>query len=167
MNAAIAIKTVEILRNKGYPISQKAISQGVKSNFVPGRIETINICPAMILDGGHNVEGIRVLTQFLDQKKMNNFILIFGVLKDKNYRKMISLLNPFIREVVVTEPMSERALPAEKLVKFFSHTEVQVKKNIREAWETAKKRSGKILVTGSLYLAGEMRNIIFGGVKNE
>ena len=167
MNAVTAIRTVEILKTRGFHISNQAITEGVKKNFIPGRIEIVHTSPPIILDGGHNAGGIASLVQFLDQKKLKNFTLIFGVLRDKNYRKMISQLLPFVSRVVITEPLSERALPAEKLVRFFSHKEFEVKKNIKEALETAKKWADSILVTGSLYLVGEMRNIIFGGGRHE
>lgn len=167
LNAATAIRTAEILRTRGFAIPVKAITEGVKKNFIPGRLEIIPASPTIILDGGHNVGGIASLVQFLKQKQMENLTLIFGVLRDKNYRKMISQLLPFIRRVVITEPLSERALPAEKLIKLFRQKEPEVRKNIREALETAKKWTGDILVTGSLYLVGEMRNIIFGGTGHE
>jgi dihydrofolate synthase/folylpolyglutamate synthase len=167
MNAATAIRTIEILKTRGFHISSEAITEGVEKNFVPGRIEIINTFPQIILDGGHNVAGIASLVQFLDQKHINDLTLIFGVLGDKNYRKMISLLMPYIGRVVITEPLSDRALPAEKLIKFFNQKETRVMKNIRDALETAKTWAGNILVTGSLYLVGEMRNIIFGGASHE
>jgi dihydrofolate synthase/folylpolyglutamate synthase len=167
MNAATAIRTIEILKTRGFHISSEAITEGVEKNFVPGRIEIINTFPQIILDGGHNVAGIASLVQFLDQKHIKDLTLIFGVLGDKNYRKMISLLMPYIGRVVITEPLSDRALPAEKLIKFFNQKETRVMKNIRDALETAKTWAGNILVTGSLYLVGEMRNIIFGGASHE
>lgn len=167
LNAATAIQAVEILnQNKGLHISKPAISKGIRNNFVPGRIEIINTSPEIILDGGHNVESIRALNQFLQQKSFRDLTLVFGVLKDKNYPKMIALLRPFIKRVVITEPLSKRALPADRLVRFFKTFEIQVKPDLREALENARKYKNNILVTGSLYLVGEMRNLIFGGAEH-
>ena len=162
-NASTAIKAIEILNSKGYGISKKSICDGIFKNFVPGRIEIINSSPQVILDGGHNVESIRALKNFLSQKRKKDLTLIFGVLRDKNFKRMISLLLPFTKNIVVTEPVSKRAMPAEKLIKFFDNKRIFLNKDPGEALKTAKKFREDILITGSLYLAGEMRNIINGG----
>ena len=72
------------------------------------------------------------------------------------------MLLPFISRVVVTEPVSKRALPAEKLARHFYRKPVVVKKDLQEAFDTARGYGGDILITGSLYLVGSMRNIILG-----
>ncbi len=162
-NALIAIKSIELLNKKGYNIERESIFKGIKMNFVPGRIEIIDKSPQIILDGGHNLEGIKALTKFLEQKKFKNLTLIFGVLRDKNYKKMVPLLLPFIKNVIITEPVSKRALEAEKLIKLFVTKNVLVEKNIKKVLKLANQFNEKILITGSFYLAGEIRNIIFGG----
>jgi len=166
-NALNAIKSIEILNKKGYNIEKESIFKGIKMNFVPGRIEIINRSPQIILDGGHNLEGINVLKIFLEQKEFKNLTLIFGVLRDKNYKKMIPLLLPFIKNVIITEPISERALEAEELIKFFKMKNILVEKNIKKTFKLANQFKETILITGSFYLAGEIRNIIFGGKQNE
>jgi dihydrofolate synthase/folylpolyglutamate synthase len=164
-NASIAIKVIELLNKKGFNISKQSIYQGIRDNFVPGRIEIIRSAPGVILDGGHNVASIKALGDFLIQKKMKNLTLLFGVLRDKNYKKMINILLPFIKRVVITQPVSKRAYPAEKLIRYFEEKHVLVRQDLREAFKTAQQFKEDILITGSLYLVGEMRNIILGGTK--
>ena len=167
MNAATAIRTIEILnQNNRLNISKSTIYKGIRNNFVPGRIEIIDTSPGIILDGGHNVESIRALNAFLRQKNFRDLTLVFGVLRDKNYQKMITLLKPFIKRVVITQPISRRALPADRLVRFFKTFEILVKPDLRDALNSAKSFKTNILVTGSLYLVGEMRNLIFQGVEH-
>jgi len=161
-NAVTAIKVVEILNKKGYNISKDAISQGIAKNFVPGRIEIIKYSPQIILDSSHNEESIRALKNFLEQDNKKNLTLIFGVLRDKKYRKMIELLLPYAGNIIITEPKSSRALPAEKLPKYFQNKNVWIKKNFADAFRKAKQLNSEILITGSIYMVGEMRNIIFG-----
>ncbi len=161
-NALIAIKSIELLNKKGYNIEKESVFKGIKMNFVPGRIEIINRSPQIILDIGHNLEGIKALKKFLEQKKFKNLTLIFGVLRDKNYKKMVPLLLPFIKNVIITEPISKRALEAEKLIELFERKNVLVEKNIKKILKLANQFNEKILITGSSYLAGEIRNIIFG-----
>jgi dihydrofolate synthase/folylpolyglutamate synthase len=172
-NAAAAIKVVETLNAKnGNPkIPDESIYEGIVKNFVPARIEIINSSPAVILDGGHNVESIKALRDFLVQEKKKDLTLVFGVLRDKKYKKMISLLLPFAKNVIITEPVSKRALPAEDLVKHFNKQKIEsnldihieMKKKPGDAFQAANRLREDILITGSLYLAGVMRNFINGG----
>lgn len=180
-NAAAAAKTVQVLNaglhtgSRVSAISTEAVCTGIAANRIPGRIETMEIETGgprgsrpvpVILDGGHNIQSVRALKDFLEQKNKRRLTLIFGVLEDKNYKEMARLLLPFTKNVILTEPLSNRALPAEKLVPLFDkkrHTNVLVKKDLENAIGTAARLKEEILVTGSFYLVGEMRHIITDG----
>ncbi len=164
-NAAAAVKITQLLNRMGFDITGQAIQNGIKNTRIPARIEVVE---KVILDGGHNVESVRGLSDFLEQKRKRRLTLIFGVLRDKDYKQMTRLLLPFIKNVILTEPMSRRALPAEKLVPLFnSHgpgkRNLLVQKDLKKALEAARKWQEEILVTGSFYLVGEMRHIIMYG----
>jgi len=165
-NACTAVKAIEVLNNRNgfFRVSTQAIRQGIEENFVPGRIEVFPLTPPVILDGSHNVQSVEALVRFLEEKKKKDLTLLFGVLKDKQYRKMFSLLLPYARQIVLTEPpFARRALEAGKLVRFCSDKNVTVIKNPALALQAARQFKAEILVTGSLYLAGEIRNIIHHG----
>lgn len=176
-NAACAIKTIQVLNHttfgKTAVIAKTSVCSGISSNSIPARIEILDTSPPVILDGGHNVESTAALTNFLAQKKKNNLTLVFGVLADKNYRKMITLLLPYIENVILTEPASIRALPSRKMAGFFNRAAskavfVKIINNLEEAYNAARKLKKEILVTGSFYLVGAIRrmikhNIIPGG----
>jgi dihydrofolate synthase/folylpolyglutamate synthase len=164
-NAAAAVKVTQLLNRMGFDIPAQAIQNGIKTTRIPARIEIVE---KVILDGGHNVESVRGLSDFLEQKKKRRLTLIFGVLKDKDYKQMARLLFPFIKNVILTEPMSRRALPAEKLVPLFNghgpgKRNLLVQKDLKKALQAARKWQEEILVTGSFYLVGEMRHIIMYG----
>lgn len=173
-NAAAVVKTVQILNDMGFAISPEAVRQGIKNTHVPARIEIIekqtgNSNPGkmtVILDSSHNVESVKMLSDFLEQKKKRRLTLIFGVLEDKNYRQMTRLLLPFVENVIISEPISRRALPAEKLVSLFHKQGLKnllVQQDLKKALDIAQKWRQEILVTGSFYLVGEMRYIIMHG----
>jgi dihydrofolate synthase/folylpolyglutamate synthase len=178
-NAAAAIKTVHVLKNSGFPggpISHDAIREGIGAARIPARIEILNIDTGgphphtVILDGGHNIESIRALKDFLEERKKSNLTLIFGVLEDKDYKRMVRLLLPFVKDVIVTDPLSPRALPAEKLVPLFSNPprrNILVKKDLTDAFTLAVKGRDDILITGSFFLAGEMRHIIMNSIMKD
>jgi len=172
-NAAVALKTMEIF-NQSQPndhaedISQPKAElwvQAIARTRIPGRIEEIPGHPPVILDGGHNIESISALTRYLATRNLRPLTLVFGVLADKNYRKMTHLLLPFVDYVILTQPQSPRALPPKQLVPLFKTiiANVRVEPNIVEAYHTAKRLSHHILVTGSFYLVGAMRQIIASG----
>jgi len=161
-NAATAIKVIEVLKSLGIKISTKKTILGIEKNSVPGRIETFHSNKGIIIDGGHNEESIKVLSQYLKEKKKYNLTLIFGVLRDKKYKKMVKHLMPYVKEVIVTEPISPRALSAEVLKKAFFPVKATIHKNLKSALEEALSFNKEILITGSLYLAGEMRNLVTG-----
>jgi dihydrofolate synthase/folylpolyglutamate synthase len=165
VNAAVAVKTVDVLKGLGWNISDLAISRGIKSMFIPGRLELLSRRPPLILDGGHNPDGIRVLVNFLHEENISAFTLIFGVLADKHYPAMAKQLAPLAAHVILTAPPGERALAPEKLLPFFKKANCRIEMNFSRALTIAKKLKRIIIVCGSLYLAGAMRTVVCGGKK--
>jgi folylpolyglutamate synthase/dihydropteroate synthase len=76
---------------------------------------------------------------------------------------MLTMLQPFVSHEIFTEPESKRALPAEKLLKIAGDNNAKIIYKYGEALNYAKKLRKTVLITGSLYLSGAMRNIIMGG----
>ncbi|MCX6555873.1 MAG: bifunctional folylpolyglutamate synthase/dihydrofolate synthase [Candidatus Aminicenantes bacterium] len=165
VNAALALKTADVLRGQGWRIPVAAIRRGIRTMFIPGRIESLGGKPPLILDGGHNPDGIRVLTDFLREENISNITLIFGVLADKHYRKMARALAPLAANVILTAPPNPRALPPQKLLPFFKRRNCWVETDLAQALAIAKKLKRIIIICGSLYLAGALRTVACGGKK--
>lgn len=163
VNAAVAVRTIAVLREMGWSIPVSAIRRGIRNMFIPARIEPLGGQPPVILDGGHNPAGIRVLVDFLNEEKINAFTLIFGVLSDKHFRAMARQLAPLAAQVILTTPHCPRALPPEKLLPFFNQANCRIENDLFRAWAIAKKLKRTIIICGSLYLAGAMRTVICGG----
>ena len=165
VNAAVAVKAVAVLQSLGWDIAAAAIRRGIKNMFIPARIEFLGSRPLLILDGGHNPEGIRVLVDYLQEEKISGFSLIFGVLADKQYPAMARQLAPLAANVILTAPPGARALAPEKLLPFFKQADCRVEMNFSRALAIAKKTKRTIIICGSLYLAGAMRTVFCGGKK--
>ena len=165
-NAAIAVAAVDVLRRRGWRIGDAAVREGIGAMFIPGRIECLGGRPPVILDGGHNRAGIRVLVDYLREEGIRGFTLLFGVLQDKQYPAMARLLAPLAAHVVLTAPASERALPPEKLTRFFPGKKCRVERDYARALAVAKKFKRTIIVCGSLYLVGGMRTVVLGGKRH-
>jgi dihydrofolate synthase/folylpolyglutamate synthase len=165
VNAAVAVKTVDVLKGQGWEIPAAAVSRGIRNMFIPARIEALGGRPPLILDGGHNPDGIRVLVDFLREENIGPCTLIFGVLADKNYPAMARQLAPLAAQVILTAPPGARALAPEKLLPFFKAAECRVENDHSRALAIAKKLKRTIIVCGSLYLAGALRTVACGGKK--
>jgi len=90
----------------------------------------------------------------------NNIYIVFGVLKDKDYKKMIRYLENLNGEFIFTKTNSDRALDPEELLEYAEGTVIE---DPKEAFEIAKKKAKKgdaILVIGSLYLIGDIKAIL-------
>jgi len=165
VNAAVAVKTVDVLKGLGWNIPEPAIGRGIKNMFIPARIESLGGRPPIILDGGHNPDGIRVLVDFLREENIRDFTLIFGVLAEKQYPAMARQLAPLAANVILTAPPGARALAPEKLLPFFQKSNCRIEMNFFKALAIAKKLKRIIIICGSLYLAGAIRTVVCGGKK--
>lgn len=91
-NLALALATVETLREKGFEISQEAVKEGLNAVKHPCRFEYIKE-KNIIIDGAHNPNGTKALRESLNYHFPNQkFKFIFGCLKNKNYPQMMENL---------------------------------------------------------------------------
>lgn len=161
-NGALALCTAEVLSETGFILPRKITKEALSSVQWPGRLEIAASDPVVLLDGAHNPHGARSLSTFLkthyrDRRK----ILVFGVMKDKNWKEMLALLRPFVDEIILTKPAGERALPPEVLST--AAPESTACDTVRHALTTARRHAQKedvIIVTGSLYTVGEAKTAI-------
>ncbi|MFH0836342.1 MAG: folylpolyglutamate synthase/dihydrofolate synthase family protein [Candidatus Micrarchaeota archaeon] len=157
LNASLAI---EVLNWLG--VSQEDIAAGLKTAFVPARLEIVKRSPLVVVDGAHNPAGTRTLVEAIrtiwPHKKI---ALVFGVLADKDYAEMANELRRLqVQTVNVTKPKNERALPLEKAKQLFEGFAVTAFEEPENALEDAVKKAAElnaiVLCCGSLYLAGEL-----------
>lgn len=162
-NAATVLTVIELLRRQGITISEDSIRKGLKECYWPGRLELISREPLFILDGTHNEESAQALSQFLNNNlKDKNITLIIGILRDKPYKKILELILPFVKRVIVTEPDNLRKLTAGELAKEIKAypVEIVICPDIKEALLLAEKlvlKEDVILCAGSLYLIGKIK----------
>jgi len=162
-NAALAVGVTEILRDRGFSISREAVIEGLKRARWEGRLEKVQECPILLLDGAHNPAGIAVLRRALERDfSYRRLILVFGVLGDKDYGAMLRRIRPAAHWVILTRPQSGRAMPPQELRERILKDEkrVLVVENPGEALREAFRLAGKndlICVAGSLYLVGDIK----------
>lgn len=166
LNALTALLALEIIKKEGYSISSESIKNGFSSCRFPGRFEIIGKDPFIIIDGGHNIDGIgyftRTIKEYFKDKKI---ILFFGILKDKNPDEALELILPISKEIYTLTPFSPRALKASELAELIkNHSTI----NATPIWSYDKipdiiKNADKndiIAFVGSLYMIGMVRSIL-------
>jgi len=161
-NAACAILALENLHPKGFEVDKKAILSGFSKVNWPGRLEIYCKNPLVILDVAHNPDGIENLVSAL--KKMlpdKNIYFVFGVMEDKNYRKMLQIMSRIAKEITLTQPDYSRSARLDSLAD--SARKLGLRYNavhrVKEAYQSALKKVKKddvLCVTGSHFTVGEL-----------
>ncbi len=117
-NACCVLEAMDVLREKGYDISEEAIRRGLQQVVWPGRFEVVSTHPLCILDGAHNPNGVAALVHTL-RSVLPDYELTFvvGVMADKNYHEMLQLAAPLATRFIAEVPDSgnDRGLHAEAL----------------------------------------------------
>jgi len=111
-NLALSVVLSELyLRTIGRKADGNLLKKSLKDLKILGRFQFIKKTPPVIADTSHNPEGIRnfvknIIECFNDYRK----IVVFSVLKDKDYKKMISLILKISDILILTSSNTERSL---------------------------------------------------------
>jgi dihydrofolate synthase/folylpolyglutamate synthase len=175
-NAAVALATVEAFLGGVGALDADLVRQGFASVTSPGRLEVVRRGPAIVLDAAHNPHGGRALAAALsDSFDFTSLVGVVGMLSDKDAVGFLEALAPVLDRVVLTEPRSPRATPAEELARvaedLFGADRVFVEPDLPDAIDRAvalaeeagEYGGGGILIAGSVVLAGQARGLLLGG----
>jgi len=166
LNCSVAIHAIEELIGQGAMIKKDDIIIGLGKVKWPARLEIMHRKPLVVIDGAHNIDGIEKLTESIDMYfTYNKIILILGILADKRVEEMIKTIVPKVSRVITVTPHSARAELSEKLkveVEKYT-TSCEAIEDYEQAYKKALSYCGDmdlLLVSGSLYMVGDMRKII-------
>ena len=167
INLSVAMQAIEVLNNKNIiDISIANIVKSIKNVSWKGRLEVLSNNPYVVIDGAHNIQGIKTLSRNIKKYfKYENLYLILGILADKDVEEMIKIITPMAKKVYSVTPNSIRGELAESLKDEVSKFNKNCKAfdKYEEAYlEALNDASEKdlILTSGSLYMIGDMRKII-------
>ncbi|MGH7963907.1 MAG: glutamate ligase domain-containing protein, partial [Candidatus Binatia bacterium] len=135
--------------------------QGLREARWPGRLEVVSERPLVILDGAHNPQAVQTLVDELPAVLPGKRIkLLFGVMRDKDWRAMVPILARAADEVVVTRVQQARAEDPDILREAFARScPVRVIADAQEACRQLMAEAGPeeaVVVCGSLFLIGEV-----------
>ena len=169
-NLALAIAAAVELNQQGFAgITAKNVERGVRETRWPGRFQVKAAragWPEMVIDVAHNPAGAWALRAALsEQYEGRPLIFVFGAMRDKAISEMAEILFPLADRVIATRPQNPRAASPEEIQQAGARTgaEIEPVEDVKRAMERARglATAGTVIViTGSIYLVGEVMQII-------
>jgi dihydrofolate synthase/folylpolyglutamate synthase len=170
-NALLALSALEYMKDqRGYSrINNSAVNDGLghvrEYSGIRGRLDVLSNHPLIVADVAHNADGIRSMVNALRPLTVGKCMVMFGVMKDKDYKAMIRHLIPLTRLAVVVHPQTERAREIESLAGEFHRYSAKaiavssVKEGIKIGLREQRKNE-PFLIVGSHFVVGEaMENL--------
>lgn len=170
-NAACALALMELVSERGLPVSAQAVRTGLRHTSWEGRLEVVERAPLLVLDGAHNQEAGEVLAAYLRAYRKahpgSRVILVLGMMRDKDVAGFCGLLAPLADELVLTQAQLTRAASVHELASVLGERAAGAHPapHPAEALVLARRLAvadDLICVTGSLMLVGDVKAILRG-----
>ncbi len=125
-----------------------------------GKIKDLIKNNRLLLDGSHNEDGARVLNEYLQTLDCNKHFII-GMMSNKNHEEYISHFKDISSLTTVDIPNQQNAISGKKLKEKFQNVfNAKYEDNVEKAIKSLSlKENDMLIITGSLYLAGEILNL--------
>jgi dihydrofolate synthase / folylpolyglutamate synthase len=169
-NVALAVATAVELSEQGFHgITPHTIERGIRETRWPGRFQTIPASaelPEIVIDVAHNPAGAWALRCALSERyEGRSFIFLFAAMRDKAVSEMAEILFPLADRVIATRPQNPRAASPEEIRSAAVRTPVEIDsiEDVAQALERARslalESKSVLVITGSIYLVGEVMAI--------
>ena len=168
-NALVAILCANVLISVGYKISFSAITNGLLNSNIPARLEKVSDTPLVYVDGSHNKAGAIALEDFMHEYKGKKSYAIMGFTQGKNYEDFLKEIQSSFTEIVFVKYNNEykKGEDTQKLLDLAKKLEINAIAfdSLQEAYDyvSAKENVDIIVITGSLYLASNYRDMLTRG----
>ncbi len=180
-NAAMALAAVEAFLGGGErELNADLVREGFAQASSPGRLELVRTAPSILVDAGHNPDGIRVSAEAIRESfGFSRLVLMVGILQEKDAEAMLYTMREeygdLVEDLCITQSSSPRAIPAGELANMalaagWPEEDIHVTEDLEDAIEWSVGRaeagndlSGGVLVTGSITLVGEITTLLKGG----
>ncbi len=172
-NALTVLYTLEVMKKRGWNISDTAIEEAMQSVKFSGRFEILCRKPYIIIDGGHNIDGVKTFVNGIKTYFKNKKVtLFFGMLSDKQVDESVDLLISIAKRIYTLTPEDPRAVSAAEMRDFikgkYPNIEVEALGDIKEISKHINLNNYDEIYafTGSLYMIGFARTLINNIIKH-
>jgi dihydrofolate synthase / folylpolyglutamate synthase len=171
-NAACAVEAMKQIPSGpkgGFScLGDDAVARGLENTVWPGRFEILSEKPLIVLDGAHNAAGMKMLVETWHAFLTARFgwspaeiegraHLVFASVADKDVSEMTLALRPLAKEASLVRLANERSAEPSSLATAFGGLPCACYESVTDAWQNLPKATESIiLITGSLFLVGEM-----------
>ena len=171
-NLAVALASVERLRQQGYDISDTTLKIGLERAFWPGRMHVISQNPLIIADGAHNADGaVKFVQSCKTLLNGKHTAIVFSCLQDKDIESIIKSFSELGDLLIAVGLETDRGLTAVQLRERVHNIGIdcEIAVDLQSAVERAAADDYEaVCICGSLYLVGKAIEIWHdgGGAKN-
>ena len=161
LNALTAIKSIELINklniNK-FKIDLKTLKKGLFKTKWPGRLEIVSKKPLILIDGGHNIDGIKNSCNYIKKLKYKKTRAVVSISADKNLEEMIKILDTTFDEIIFTKYTYARSAESDVLYRISNCQNKQKIESIDDSIKYVYDHKYPLtLFIGSLYLVSEIR----------
>lgn len=163
-NTNTLLSAINILRNSGFAITEESLRKGFtnvcKLTGLMGRWQKIQDNPRVICDAGHNIGGIKYITEQLARVDCRELRIVFGMVNDKDITSVLKMM-PKNAKYYFTQASIKRAMPADDLKNMAERFGLigNSHPNVKEALEAALSDSSDddfIFVGGSCFIVADL-----------
>lgn len=163
-NLACALAGLKLLAPK-LGLGWTSILKGLAKADWPGRLQLVGLRPMTLLDGAHNPAGAEALARYLGplkaRRQFSRVAMVLGVLKDKDWRRMLRRWSPLVDRFFIATPPDPRGLEAGVALDWLRQRgqAAQRARDLRQALRQARHWAGPqglVTAAGSLYSVGAL-----------
>lgn len=153
-------KLKEIDQKWNNALTNEIYYRGFKNVQWQGRLEVISSDPLIVIDGCHNIDGVKRVCSFIDTLDYSFKRAVVSISADKELPIMLNLIKNTFDEVIITKYSYMRSSEIDVLDQLLDHPNKKIIPSVSEALEYCKQNKTDFTIfLGSLYLVSEVRNI--------
>jgi len=154
-NAGLAVCGAELL---GCP--EDAIRKGLAGARIRGRMEVLRTKPLVVADVAHNPAAVEALVEAVRLFGKKDATVVFGCMKDKDWKRMLGLLSGVAQRFILTKPKTERAeepdVLAEEAAKYCAAEAAESPAEAMRLALSKTPKDGMVVATGTFYMMEEV-----------
>ena len=159
-NAILVIEAYEIIKNI-FNLSNDNLYNGLKNVKWQGRLEVVSKEPYILVDGGHNIDGLTRICEFVKNLDYKHKRAVISISHDKELTEMIKLIDETFDEIIFTKYAYARSAEVDLIYEMSNHQNKLKTNNVTEAIDYVYNNKVDFTIfVGSLYLVSEVRDLI-------